>query len=147
MENVISPPYLSTESISPQSVTASTETTEEKHADSPPTTEEKRDIIKHQLKNNFPVKTVLTFGVAFISLGVAAISLDVALITFKAVNYQLGNGVWAGCSAILNGLTKMNQCKFVFIFYFIKFKNLKTTKKKEKKFLSLLVFCFLFVSF
>ena len=77
-----------------------------------PTTEEKRDIIKHQLKNNFPVKTVLTVGMAFISLGVASISLDVALITFKAVNYQLGNGVWAGCSAILNGLTKMNQCNY-----------------------------------
>lgn len=75
-----------------------------------PTIEEKRQIIKQRLKNNFPVKTVLAFGMGFIAIGLAAISMDIALITFKAVNYQLGNGLWAGCSSILNGLTKLNQC-------------------------------------
>lgn len=110
MSNVTPPSFFT--SSSSTSIDDSSATAPVKQLDNEnPTTEEKRDIIKNKLKNNFPVKTVLSFGMAFIAVGVAAISLDVALITFKAVNYQLGNGVWAGCSSILNGLTKLNQCK------------------------------------
>lgn len=72
---------------------------------------EKRAIIKHQLQNNFPVGNVLIFGFIFILIGFAGIGLQIAIIVNQGPGYYIGNGIWGGFFAILNGLIKLNICK------------------------------------
>lgn len=74
------------------------------------TRKEKRAIIKHQLQNNLPAKNVVFFGIIFILIGLTAIGLQIALIVYKSAGFHIGNGIWGGGFAILNGLIKLNIC-------------------------------------
>lgn len=72
-----------------------------------PTLEEKRMIIKHLLKNNFPFKVTGFFATLFILIGLIAIGLGIVSIKYHSVNFKIGNGIWAGVFSILNGLNKI----------------------------------------
>lgn len=70
--------------------------------------DEKIEFISNQLKNNFPFKRVIIIGIIMILIGFAAIGLQVLLIINKALYYEIGNGIWGGCLAIVSGLLKIN---------------------------------------
>lgn len=72
-----------------------------------PTLEEKRMIIEHLLKNNFPFKVTGFFATVFILIGLIAIGLGIVSIEYHSVNFRIGNGIWAGVFSILNGLSKI----------------------------------------
>lgn len=69
---------------------------------------DKRAIIKQQLKTNVPMKTAFLFGMLQVIIGLAAVELQIALIVYTAINYQIGNGIWAGFIVMLNGVIKLN---------------------------------------
>lgn len=75
-----------------------------------PTIVDKRIMIKERLDKNFPSMTVLYYAHVFIGIGLTAIGLQIALIANKAVLYRMGNGIWGGCFAIINGLIKLYLC-------------------------------------
>lgn len=81
------------------------------------TVEEKREIIKERLKNNFPTEYIFHFAVVFIQLGLVEIGLQIALICYKAPFYYIGNGIWGGTLVIINGLLKYHLCKFKLSFF------------------------------
>lgn len=69
---------------------------------------DKRAIIRQQLKTNAPTKTAFLFGMLQVIIGLAAVELQIALIVYTAINYQIGNGIWAGFIVMLNGVIKLN---------------------------------------
>ena len=78
------------------------------------TIEEKRDIIRYNLATNLPVYLPIIFGTILILIGLSGISLQICLIINKSINYEIGNGIWGGFFAILNGLIKLNIGKSFF---------------------------------
>ena len=70
---------------------------------------DKREIIKRQLETNFPMKTTVLFGSELVLIGIVGIFLQIGLIANKALNYEIGNGIWGGFFAILNGLVRLNM--------------------------------------
>lgn len=73
------------------------------------TLEARREILMKKLQTNFPIITVILFGSAFLIIGLAAISLQIVLIVNAAYNYGIGNGIWGGFFALLNGFMKFNM--------------------------------------
>lgn len=73
-------------------------------------TEEKRELIRRQLATNFPTKTLFFFSIVYFIIGFSGIGLQIALICYKAIGYEIGNGIWGGSFAIFNGLIKLNLC-------------------------------------
>lgn len=72
------------------------------------TIEEKRDIIRYNLATNLPVYLPIIFGTILILIGLSGICLQIWLILNKSINSEIGNGIWGGIFAILNGLIKLN---------------------------------------
>lgn len=70
---------------------------------------EKQEFVSDKLKTRFPIKITLFTGLAMILIGMSAIVLEIILIVNKAMNYQIGNGIWGGCFAIISGLLKLNM--------------------------------------
>lgn len=75
------------------------------------TTAEKRKFIKQQIETSFPGVTLFYYAHVFIGFGVTAIVLQSILIANKAPLSKIGNGIWGGCFAILNGVIKLIFCK------------------------------------
>ena len=73
-------------------------------------TEEKRELIRRQLTSNFPTKTLFFFSIVYFIIGFSGIGLQIALICYKAIGYEIGNGIWGGAFAVFNGLIKLNLC-------------------------------------
>jgi len=71
--------------------------------------EMKRENIKNHLNTNFPTIITCVYAFLFIAIGLSAIGLQAALISNMALNYQIGNGIWGGFFAIVNGLIKLNM--------------------------------------
>lgn len=76
-----------------------------------PTTAEKRKFIKQQIETSFPGVTLFYYAHVFIGFGVTAIVLQSILIANKAPLSRIGNEIWGGCFAILNGVIKLIFCK------------------------------------
>lgn len=87
------------------------------------TLDEKFEFITDRLQNHFPIKTVYVIGVIMILIGIAAIVLQIILIVNQAIHYEIGNGIWGGCFAIISGLLKINMGIFLPKFY--KYSRLK----------------------
>lgn len=87
------------------------------------TVEEKREIIKERLRNNFPIEYVFHFAIVFIEVGFVEIGLQAALIWDRAPLYFIGSGIWGGLFAILNGLLKFYLCKDFVLLRFEKYLN------------------------
>lgn len=73
-----------------------------------PTIAQKRDFINRQLENEFPIKMTILFALFYMSIGILAITLQAILISNTAVNYKVGNGIWAGCFCIFSAFLKLN---------------------------------------
>lgn len=73
--------------------------------------EDKREIIKRQLQTSFPTKTTILFGFIPIIIGITAIGLQIGLIVNNAIHSEIGNGIWGGIFAIVNGLIRLNMGK------------------------------------
>ena len=73
--------------------------------------EDKREIIKRQLETSFPTKTTILFGFIPIIIGITAIGLQIGLLVNNAIHCEIGNGIWGGIFAIINGLIRLNMGK------------------------------------
>lgn len=76
-----------------------------------PTTDEKRELIKNQLETSFPTITTYLYSLLFIGVGLAGIGLHIGLIVNQGLHYEIGNGIWGGLFAVINGLIKLNLGK------------------------------------
>jgi hypothetical protein len=79
-----------------------------------PTLAEKKDYITSQLLESFPEKTTAITAIILVLIGLAAIALQAVLIVNTAVNYEIGNGIWGGCFAIISGFIKLNLSNIYF---------------------------------
>jgi hypothetical protein len=81
-----------------------------------PTIEEKREIIQDLLETHFPSSTIFYFAISYCELGLAAIGLQSALIAYDAPLSRIGNGIWGGILAMLNGLLKLYMCNYITVY-------------------------------
>lgn len=96
------------QSTTDDSVTTATTNTKKIKQKNKLTIEEKRDIIRYNLATNLPIYLPIIFGTILCLIGLSGISLQICLIINQSINYEIGNGIWGGFFAILNGLIKIN---------------------------------------
>lgn len=81
--------------------------------------EAKRAYIKNRLANNFPYCLTFIYAISLITIGNVQISFQAILISKRALNWQICNGIWGGLLCISVALINITLSIFFDFFVYL----------------------------